>query len=51
MKIKYRNTHLTLEQQVGLATDYNASMSIKDIEEKYKVARATIYNVLKKQIN
>jgi|WetSurMetagenome_2_1015567.scaffolds.fasta_scaffold690432_2 Mor family transcriptional regulator len=51
MKIKIRNTKLTIEHQVKLITDYNAGMPIVDIMKKYKVSRATIYNIRNKYIN
>jgi Mor family transcriptional regulator len=54
MKVKYRirkRKSLTIEEMVSLTTDYSAGLAILDIMKKYQISRATIYNVLKKEIN
>lgn len=48
MRIKWRRRILTPEEEKELIKDYNAMMPIKEMEEKHKVSKATIYNVLKR---
>uniref|UniRef100_A0A6M3J303 Putative DNA binding, helix-turn-helix domain containing protein n=1 Tax=viral metagenome TaxID=1070528 RepID=A0A6M3J303_9ZZZZ len=50
MEVKFRNKRLSITDQVSVVTDYNGGMSVKDILEKYKISRGTLYNILKKQI-
>ena len=54
MNIKYRikpRKKLVKEESIGVATDYNAGLSLKEIEIKYNITTSTIYRILNQIIN
>jgi Mor family transcriptional regulator len=46
--IKYRRRKVTPDIELRLITDYNSGMPVKDIMERYKISRDTIYRILRK---
>jgi len=49
-EVKWRRRVLTPEEIQHMILDYNQNMPIKEITAKYGMSKATIYNILKREV-
>lgn len=46
MEVKKRRNHLSFEDKKLVVVDYINGMKVKDIREKYRIGKTTLYRII-----